>query len=75
MNVTLLQINHEIGSEGIDIKVSEAFGVLEVQDKALETAEKYKEVLIEMTNELLDVLREGARNCSDVEAYSEHEED
>lgn len=66
--VKLLVLEHEIGSEGLDINLALIFEELGVGGKAYEVTAKYQNTLIEMANELLTVLQDG------VKKYKEEEE-
>lgn len=58
--ISLLTLEHKIGSDSLSISVNNIFEKVGVGEKALAVTAKHGDVLVELSNDLLVVLKEGA---------------
>lgn len=58
--IILLNIQNQSGSDELMINVSPIFRLMDVEEKAFEVITKYESSLIDLSNELMDVLKEAS---------------
>ena len=58
--ITLLNLQNQSGSDELMINVSPIFRIMDVEEKASAVITKYESSLIDMSNELMDVLKEAS---------------
>ena len=58
--ITLLSLQNQSESDELMINVSPIFKLMDVEEKAFTVIAKYEESLIDMSNELMDVLKEAS---------------
>jgi len=57
--ITILELKHEIKSDTVEICLSHVFQELETGTEVSVVIEKYQKILIDLSNELLVVIKEG----------------
>jgi len=58
--ISLLTLEHKIGSDSLGITVNNIFEKIGAGEKAIAVTAKYGDVLVELSNDLLVVLKDGA---------------
>lgn len=58
--ITLLNLQNQSGSDELMINVSPIFRIMDVEEKASAVITKYESSLIDLSNELMDVLKEAS---------------
>ena len=58
--ITLLNLQNQSGSDELMINVSPIFRIMDVEEKASAVITKYESSLIDLSNELMEVLKEAS---------------